>query len=141
MEYQKYHKLAIWTIELYGSTILPDLFVLIGGRNRKMVRTAWIAAQRRGRGDNVDPAELGWKPRKKVCGSFCHPVSVSFSKIPGLPGRVRDPVRSYDPYYDPPIHDLKGSTRSYLGSRVCLPWSYCLSQEYKYSMKCMLLVA
>jgi hypothetical protein len=57
-------KLSIWTVESYGSTILPDLFVLIGGRNRKMVRTAWIAAQSRGRGGNVDPAELGWKPRK-----------------------------------------------------------------------------
>jgi len=31
-------------------------------------------------------------------------------------------VGSYDPCYDPPIHDLMGPTRSYLGSRVCLPW-------------------
>ena len=30
-------------------------------------------------------------------------------------------VGSYDPSYDPPIHDLIGPTRSYLGSRVCLP--------------------
>ena len=32
-------------------------------------------------------------------------------------------VGSYDPCYDPPIHDLMGPTRSYLGSRVCLPCS------------------
>jgi len=30
-------------------------------------------------------------------------------------------VGSYEPCYDPPIHDLMGPTRSYLGSRVCLP--------------------
>ena len=31
-------------------------------------------------------------------------------------------VGSYDPCYNPPIHNLIGPTRSYLGSRVCLPW-------------------
>ena len=30
-------------------------------------------------------------------------------------------VGSYDPCYDPPIHDLICPTRSCLGSRVCLP--------------------
>ena len=32
-------------------------------------------------------------------------------------------VGSYYPCYDPLIHNLVGPIRSYLGSRVCLPWS------------------
>jgi hypothetical protein len=52
-------KLAIWTVESYGSTILPPLSVLVSGRNRKLVGTAWIAAQKRGSGGNVDPDEVG----------------------------------------------------------------------------------
>jgi hypothetical protein len=45
-------------------------------------------------------------------------------------------VGSYDPCYDPPIHDLIGVIRSYLGSRVCLPcYIICFNSTMLYEMK------